>query len=63
MLKICPGSCFTANIDLRNPIGLRMSLSNARNGGDHSLEKGQEKGRSQRTVTKQLHLSMGLLGI
>lgn len=42
MLKICPGSCFIANIDPRNLIGLGMSPSNVKHGGSHSLEKGQE---------------------
>lgn len=63
MLKMCPGSCFITDIDLRNLIGLRTSLSNVKNGGGHSLEKGQERGRSQRTVTRRLSLSMGLLRI
>lgn len=31
-----------------------MSLSNVKNGEEHSLEKGQEKGRNQRTDTKRL---------
>lgn len=61
--KICPGSCFRANIGPRNLLGLRMSLSNVKNGGEHNLEKGQEKGSSRRTDTKKLSLNMGLLGI
>lgn len=44
--KKCPGSCFRANIGPRNLLGLRMSLSNVKNGGEHNLEKGQEKGSS-----------------
>lgn len=61
--NICPGSCFRANIGPRNLLGLRMSLSNVKNGGEHSLEEGQKKGRSQRTDTKKLSLNVGLLGI
>lgn len=59
----CPVSCFRAIIDPRNLRGLRMFLNNVKNGRKHSLEKGQEKGRSQRTDTKRVSLNMGLLGI
>lgn len=61
--EFCPVSCFRAVTYPRNVIGLRMSLSNVKNGRESSLEKGQEKGRSQRTDIMRLSLNMGLLGI
>lgn len=40
-----------------------MFLSNVKNGREHSLEKGQVKGRSQITDIEIISSNMGLLGI
>lgn len=61
--EFCPVSHFRAIIDPRNFVGLRMFLSNVKNGREHSLEKGQVKGRSQSTDIEIVSLNMGLLGI
>lgn len=61
--EFCPVPRFRAIIDPRNFIGLRMFLSNVKNGREHSLEKGQVKGRSQITDMDIISLNMGLLGI
>lgn len=61
--EFCPVSRFRAIIDPRNFISLRMFLSNVKNGREHSLEKGQVKGRNQITDIKITSLNMGLLGI